>query len=201
MKKASFDKNHREFEGWMDWYGQFLDKHLHVLSQFEQYEVLEAFVLRIAVRWEVLVIQDIIASLNRDSSKYSAEIGLNLKKHLTRDESEAILIGHKYIDFKNTQQAIDFSKRHLVDKLNPFKLINSNISKKIDQFFTMRNYLAHYSSYAERKYKRMIIKEYKLTRIYEPGAFLSKVDKKTKIYRWADFITTFIRCSQSMKKI
>ena len=99
MKKASFDKNHKDFEKWIDWYGDFLDNHLYTLSQFEQYELLEAFVLRIAVRWEVLVIQDIIASLNHDSSKYSAEIGLNLKRHLTKDESEAILVGHRYIDF------------------------------------------------------------------------------------------------------
>ena len=201
MKKASFNKNHKDFEGWMDWYGQFLDKHLHTLSQFEQHELLEAFVLRVAVRWEVLVIQDIITSLNRNSSKYSAEIGLNLNRHLTRDESEAILIGHRYIDFKNAHQVIDFSKRHLVDRLNPFKLIDPNISKKIDQFFTMRNYLAHYSSYARRKYKRMITKDYKLNRVYEPGAFLSKVDKKSKLYRWVDFITTFIKCSHSMQRI
>ena len=102
MKKASFSKNHRDFENSIDWYGNFLDRQIPVMSQIDLYELLETFVLRIAARWEVLVVEDLITSLNRDSSKYSAEIGLNIGKHLTKDQSEAILIGHRYIDFHQT---------------------------------------------------------------------------------------------------
>jgi len=201
VRKTSFDKNHTYFERWVDWYGNFLDNHLYKLSQFEQHELLEAFVLKIAVKWEVLAIQDMITSLNRDSTRYSAEIGLKLRKHLTKDESEAILIGHRYIDFKSVGEVKKFAKKHLADKFNPFKLIDNDSSKKIDHFFAIRNYLAHYSSYSKRKYKAILTKDYNLRRKCEPGVFLSKVDKKTQLYRWVDFINTFLIVSRSMMKI
>lgn len=204
MKKSSFYKNHSGFEKWIDWYGNFLDRHfyhLYTFSKAEEYELLESVTLKIAARWEALVIQDVITSLNRDSSRYSSEIGLKLKKHLTKDEAEAIIIGHRFIDFKGIGDIKHFAKKHLSSKYNPFKSIDSNISKKIDQFFTMRNYLAHYSKYSKRKYKAMLSKDFKLKRLYEPGKFLSKVDKSTKSYRWADFINTFLQVSRSMQKI
>ena len=201
MKKASFRKNHKNLEKWIDWYGNFLEKYLYILSLPEQYELLEAFVLRIATRWEVLIIQDTIIGLNHDSSKYSSEIGLDLKIHLTRDESEAILIGHRYIDFKGVGDVKSFAKKYLTDKFNPFKFIDNNISKKINQFFTIRNYLAHYSSFSKRKYKAMIIKDYKLRKTYEPGMFLLKIDKITKLYRWVEFIKVFLKASTLMKKV
>ena len=69
-----------------------------------------------------------VTSLNRDSTKYSTEIGLKLRKHLTKDESEAILIGHRYIDFKSVDDVKRFAKKHLVDKFNPFKLVDNDNS-------------------------------------------------------------------------
>jgi hypothetical protein len=199
MKKASFNKNHADFEQKIHWYGKFLDKRLFNLEQREQYELLEAFVLRIAARWEVLIIQDIVTSLNHDASTYANKIGLCLRKHLTKDESEAIFIGHKFVDFKSVGDIKGFGKKYLSYKYNPFKKINSTIARNIDQFFTIRNYLAHYSSYARQKYKYMMIKNYNLKRICEPGVFLSKINKRTKKYHWVEFIETFLKCSHIMK--
>lgn len=199
MNKTNFRKNHSNFEKQIDWYGKFLDRYLYKLLQTEQCELLEAFVLKIAVKWEVLVIQDIITSLNHDSIKYSKEIGLKLRKHLTKDESEAILIGHRYIDFKSVDDVKKFAKRHLSDKFNPFKLIDNASAKKINHFFAIRNYLAHYSSYSKRKYRTVLINDYNLRRVCEPGAFLLKIDKETKLYRWVDFIKTFLSISRLMR--
>jgi len=83
---------------------------------------------------------------------------------------------------------------------NPFKFIDNSTSKKINQFFTIRNYLAHYSNYSKRKYKAMLVRDFKLKRIYEPGIFLSKVDRKTKSFRWVDFINAFLQASRLMQK-
>jgi len=85
-------------------------------AAFFEHELLESFTFKIAARWEVLVIQDIITSLNHDSSRYSDEIGLRLRKHLTRDEAEAILVGHRFIDFKSIDDIKNFAKRHLSPK-------------------------------------------------------------------------------------
>jgi len=205
LRKVSFHNNNDEFETWIVWYGDFLARILDakrvIKNKFEKLELVEAFVLRVAVHWEILVEDDIIASLNRDSSVYSSELGLRLRKHLTRDESEAILIGHRSLDFKSVGDAKKFAKRYLVDRYNPFKLIPKDIASKIDRFFVIRNYLAHYSSSSKRAYTRMIKNFYGLRKIPEPGNFLIAISKKTGNYRWSDLFITFLECSQKMRQI
>lgn len=204
MRKADFEKNHIEFESWIIWYGNFLKKLIEtkrvVRTQFEKKELIEALVLRTAVRWEVLVEDDIITSLNRDSSAYADFMGLRLKKHLTRDESEAILIGHRYLDFRSVGDIKSFTKKYLVPTYNPFEAITPQIAEKIDEFMIVRNLLAHYSGHSWRAYRGMMAKKYEYKRIPEPGAFLIKPNPKTGTYRWTDYLTNFLRCSERMRK-
>ena len=205
MRKVDFYKNHDEFETRIEWYGDFLARILAakrvIKTKFEKLELVEAFMLKVAVSWEVLVEDDIIASINRDSSAYSSELGLRLRRHLTRDESEAILIGHRFLDFRSVGEVKSFAKRYLVDEYNPFKLIPRNIVSKIDQFIIIRNYLAHYSSSSMRAYNRMIKNCYNLNKIPEPGAFLIATSKRTGNYRWSDFLVAFLECSLRMRNI
>lgn len=203
MRKIDFEKNHIEFEDWIIWYGNFLQKLIEakkvVKTKFEKLELIEALVLRCAVRWEVLVEDDIITSLNRDSSVYANNLGLHLRKHLTRDESEAIIIGPRYLDFKSVNNINSFGKKYLVPAYNPFTAITPKIAEKIDEFMTIRNLLAHYSSYAWRTYRKMMIKKsYK--RIPEPGSFLIAVSPRTGAYRWSDYLINFLECSKKMRK-
>jgi len=203
MRKADFKKNHLEFERWIIWYGDFLKKLIEakkvVTSDFEKMELVEALVLRCAVRWEVLIEDDIIASLNHDSSAYANNLGLRLRKHLTRDESEAMIIGHRYMDFKSVADVKKFAKKYLVPKYNPFEHIPSPNAEKIDEFMIFRNFLAHYSGYSKRAYRKMMVKKYSYTRVPEPGAFLIKVNPKTHAYRWSDYLVNFLRCSEKMR--
>jgi len=78
MRKANFDTSHTEFETWIMWYGDFLNRLISaqriVRTKIEKLELLEALALRCAVRWEVLVKEDIITSLNRDSSAYASAL-------------------------------------------------------------------------------------------------------------------------------
>lgn len=163
--------------------------------------MIEALVLRCAVRWERLVESDILASINRDSSGYSKKLGLSLRKHLTRDECEAIIIGHRYLDFKSVNDVKNFANKFLVKKYNPFVAITKDIEDKIDEFMLMRNLLTHYSSYTWRSYKQMMTKKYFYKKIPEPGAFLIKINRKNKnVYRWGEHIINFIDCSERMRK-
>jgi hypothetical protein len=90
MRKADFTKNHDEFEWWVLWYGDFLKRVIEakrvIRTRFEKQELVEAMVLRCAVRWEFLVIEDIITSLNRDSTAYAKALNLRLRRHPSRDE-------------------------------------------------------------------------------------------------------------------
>jgi hypothetical protein len=204
MRKLDFKKNHFEFEQWIIWYGNFLKRLIEarkvVKSKFEKMELVEALVLRCAVRWEVLVEDDIITSLNRDSSAYAESLGLRLRKHLTRDESEAMIIGHRYLDFKSVGDVKKFARRHLVSKYNPFETITPQIADKIDEFMIIRNLLAHYSGHGWRAYRRMMAQKYSYRRVPEPGAFLIKADPKTQEYRWSSYLINFLKCSERMRK-
>ena len=82
MRKIDFKIQHDEFEDWLVWYGDFIKKLIEarnvVKTKFEKLEILEALVSRCAVRWEVLIEEDIITSLNRDSSAYAKAVALAL---------------------------------------------------------------------------------------------------------------------------
>jgi len=204
MRKCSFEKNHREFEGWIRWYGQFISKLVlakHVVrTKLQKLELMEALVLRCVVRWEVLVEQDIVASLNRDTSTYSAQTGLSLRKHLTRDECEAILVGHRYVDFRNVGAVKDFGKHYLSPKYDPFSAIPSKLATRIDDFICMRNLLAHYSKLAARTYQNRLAKRFSLRRIPEPGEFLNAVNPKSGMFRRDEYLHAFVETSELMVK-
>jgi len=154
MNKANFKPNHEEFVAWMMTYAELMKRLVEakrvVRNRFEKLEIVEAFVLRCAVRWELLVVTDMLTSLNRDSSKYASTLGLRLRKHLSYDECKAVLYGPRYLDFKSVDDILSFSKKYLIAKLNPFLAIAKPCRTKIDEFLTIRNFLAHYSDYAKR---------------------------------------------------
>lgn len=201
MRKLDFHSNHNEFFTWIMWYGDFLQHVIEakrvIKTKLEKLELIEAFVLRCAARWEVLCKEDIITSLNRDSSNYANKLGLRLRKHLSRDECRAILYGHRYIDFKSVDDLKSFGKKYLSPQLNPFEAIKPSESKLINEFLTMRNLLAHYSDFAWRSYSNLMNKKYHYNRIREPGAFLIALTKN-KQYTWSVYFKAFLRASNDM---
>ncbi len=201
MRKSSFDKNHAEFESWIRTYGDLLERIIEakriVHNKDEKMEIVEAFVLRCAARWEVLVEQDTLTSLNRDSSKYAATLGLRLKKHPSLAECKAMLYGHRYFEFGNTDGIRGFAKSYLVPKFNPFGAITRQDRKRIDDFLLMRNFLAHHSDFSKRRYYDLMSKTYGYQRIPKPGAFLMATTQ-SGYRRWISFFLTFLRASESM---
>jgi len=203
MRKADFNKNHASFDDWLLWYGDFLKRIIEakrvIGSRFEKSELVEALVLRCAARWEVLVTEDIITSLNRDSSAYAEALDLRLRAHLSRDECKAMLLGQRYLDFRSVQELIGFGKKYLAPAFNPFAGIKRPQATKINEFLIMRNVLAHYSDYAWRPYYKFMKNRYRYDRVPEPGAFLIAVTYEGE-YRWSEYIRGFLRASQEMIK-
>jgi hypothetical protein len=205
MKKGNFQENHREFENWINWYFGFtfdlFEERKIFGTRFEKAEFLEAFLLRVVTRWEYLIEKDILISVNHDSSKYANYLGLVLPKHLSMDECEAIITGHRYLDFKSVGDVKSFGKKYLVPEFNPFTAITTNNSKIIDELIIMRNYLAHYSNYSRRTYYNYMRKKLKYSRVPEPGIYLlsySAYPRKT--YRWYGYLMYFINTSKQMLK-
>ena len=203
MRKADFDTSHTEFEIWITWYGNFLKRLIEaqriVRTKVEKLELVEALVLRCAVRWEVLVQEDIITSLNRDSSAYASALGLHLRKHLSRDDCKAMLVGHRYLDFRSVADIKRFGKNYLSSAHNPFRAISSQCAEKTDEFMTMRNVLAHYSDFAWRSYYRFMQSKYNYTRVPEPGEFLTRTNARSHEYRWSEYLRVFLQCSEDMR--
>jgi hypothetical protein len=202
VRKANFRSNHREFDSWIRWYGRFIQKLLSaqrvVRYKGEKLELLEALVHRVSVRWELLVEQDIIISLNHDASTYAKALGLKLRRHLTMNECEAILTGFRYLDFKGVGDVKGFGKKYLVERYNPFRAISADHTRQIDEFLVMRNLLAHYSRRAWMSYRHAIRTNHRLQRVREPGEFLAAVNPRTRRYRWDDYLRNFLDASSQM---
>jgi hypothetical protein len=202
MKKCDFKGNHAEFNSWIAWYGEFIKRIIVservIRTREEKKELIEAIVLRIACRCEVLIEEDIVASINRDSSAYARALNLRLRPHRTRDECKAMVMGHRFLDFKSVGDVRSFGKRYLASTSNPFGAIPAAVGDVIDEFLTMRNLLAHYSDYSWRSYYGFMKKKYRYARVPEPGAFLISSDRRG--YRWTKYLLAFLEASDKMLK-
>jgi hypothetical protein len=204
MKKASFEVNHDNFEVCLDIYHQLsyrIVEAKHIVGEWEdKKELIEALVLEVSGEWEVLTRDDIIVSLNRDNSVYANTLNYNLPKHLSKDVCEAIIVGHKYFDFKDVDELKSFGKKHLSRKLNPFQYISNNCGKKIDEFISIRNYIAHLSSRAERVYINKVLKPRNINKCIRPGEFLLAGSGYTHS-RFCDYLNNFEKTSTDMRTV
>jgi hypothetical protein len=204
MKKSSTDKSLDNFEWWMAEYIRFLNKvvaaKVVVKEANEKRELIEAFVLRIAAIWEVLVESLLIDCLNRDSSSLGKHLDLPLDKNLKRPVCEAIVSGLRYFDFRNVNSLKKETKNILVPRHNPFLAIPKDAERKIDESFVIRNYLAHYSSMAKRSVMRVYRDGYGMQNFREPGHFLYASRGKRGQIRLGDYVDAFLEAAAEMRK-
>jgi hypothetical protein len=139
----------------------------------------------------------LIDCLNKDTSQYSKHTGYYLPKHLSRDICNAMIFGIGYKDFKSVSHLKSFAKQVLVPGNNPFQKISKNPSKKIDDYYVIRNYLAHYSYVAERKLEEMY-KRKGMRRFREPGDFLMSFNRGENTPRSAIYILAFLEAANEM---
>jgi len=194
MKKSSFDVTLGQFYLDMAWDIDFLVKIENarqvVRTKREKRDVFEAYVFRICAYWEELVETLFIDCLNRDTSKYKETTGFRIPKDLSREICTAAVLGTGYFDWKSIDNLKRMAKDMLVPKFNPFKEIPKPRGDKVDEFFRIRNYLAHRSDKARRSLKKVYDK-YGFKTFRQPGEFLSAEDKKNKIPRMGVYINNF----------
>jgi hypothetical protein len=199
MKKSSPERSLYLFHENMNWNIDLLIKiqlaRRVIRSIQEKRSIFQAFVLSICAEWEVLVENLLIDCLNRDTSRYAEYTGFKLPKHITRETCKAVIMGTGYLDFKSVSQLKDISKKILVVQCNPFIHIPTSRGRKIDEFFTIRNYLAHYSEAARRSLLHVYRTQYNLSTFVEPGVFLLAEDKREKIPRMGVYINNFKKTS------
>lgn len=170
------------------------------LSRREKKEIFEAFVIKICAAWEVLIEELFVDCLHCDTSQYAKYTGTRVRKHLRRDECRQLIAGTRgYFDVKSVGDLKGEAKKFLVDQHNPFKQIPRDDVVKIDQFYVIRNYLAHYSMRSKQTLFRLYKKApYNLTRFREPGYFLLEYDKITNQVRFLNYINAFFDAADQM---
>lgn len=203
MRKGDFKLTFESFEGWMkisqEVLDQVADAPAAAWSRPRKLAVHEAIALRMVADWEVLVEVLMVDCLNRDSSTYAESMGLKLHRHLPWEECQAILHGLGYFSFSNMDDLIGKARRTLSSEWNPFKAIPQRSRKKIGEFITIRNYLAHYSALARRQVDRIYKRTYKMKQFREPGAFLMARPTPSRQRRYMDYFDAFDDATAKMR--
>lgn len=190
----------------MDWYYTFLQKvylkNIEELHSEEKREIFEAFVLKVHVTWEKFVIKLLIDCLNRDSSQYAEYMGFKkLKKHLSRNQCEGILLGLGYLTFRDVSEIKAKAKKILVAQYNPFAHISNDNRDKINEFYNIRNFVVHESSVARRNLLNKVYKNrYRMRKFCPIGDFLFRKERGTATPRLGNYINVFGTCAQEMAK-
>lgn len=164
-----------------------------VKSLEEKRSVFEAFVFSICANWEILVEDLLIDCLNKDTSQYRKYTGFKIPPHITRETCKAIIIETGYLDFKGINDLKAKTRNILVPQFNPFDKIPRVNREKIEEFFAMRNYIAHYSYASKRRLEKIYRNRYKLKTFRWPGEFLLAKDKIKGIPRMDFFINNFLK--------
>jgi len=125
--------------------------------------LMESMVVSFGTLWERLVENDMVLLFAQNTEKYCQEYGYQLPETITRDESEAILVGEKYLGLGYSDRIKHFAKKHLVDNLNPFKKerICASSWNSIDDLIRVRNHVAHRSSMSARSYRELLMTKYR----------------------------------------
>lgn len=204
MKKPSFEPTLDSFYDYMLWDIFLLEKierAKHTVKyRDEKRSIFEAFVLRICANWEILVEDLFIDCFSKDTSMFRSFTGFKIDRHINRETCKAIILGTQYFDFKSIDDLKKQAKQTIIPQCNPFKGIPKLNGSKIDEFFKIRNYLAHYSDAARRSLDKVYKRQYGLRRFVEPGAFLLARDKKENLSRMGVYINNFTDTANLMAK-
>lgn len=204
MRKSSFEVTLGAFYSNMEMDIKFLVKVQEakqvVKSLREKREVFEAYVFKICANWEIFSEVLLIDCLNKDTTRYREFTGFKIPINISRETCKAIILGTGYLDFKSVSDLKRQARQVLVSQYNPFKEILGPNGEKIDEFFTIRNYLAHYSDAAKRSLEKIYRDRYSLRSFREPGEFLLAKDREERLPRMGVYIDNFIDTAEIMEK-
>ena len=169
----------------------------------EKKQIHEAFVLKICATWEILAENVFVECLSQDTSKYAAYKGITLHRKVTKDTCKGLVSGLRYFDCGNMSSIQGKANKLLTDRQNPFKEISRDVITKINEFYQIRNYIAHRSDTAKQSLKRMYKQSYKM-RFRLPGNFLFDIvtfvesGERGREIRFAHYSKAFEKAADEM---
>lgn len=143
-----------------------------ISSAQEKRDLAESVLLRLCANWESFVDEHLVDCVNVDHSKLEDFLGVPIAAHPGKNLCTALIFGGGYRDFASFGQLKGFTKKLLPTSSNPFLEVTPTQSKRIDEVYTIRNYLSHYSARSKRALRYLYRVEYDVSRFQEPGQFL-----------------------------
>lgn len=140
--------------------------------------IIEGLLLRACAYWEEFLEKEVIYLVEIDQSKIIQELELPANVRLNRRVIKAILFSNTYKSFHDIERSMNFFKTYISDNSNLFIGLPKDLLKKNQMVYTLRNYLAHHSEFAEKKLRQEYNKTFGYTRFMQPGRFLTKDDGK-----------------------
>lgn len=160
-------------------------------SNYETSEIVEAFTVKTICDWEWYIEKMICECLNVDTSQLSKELDLKLPLKITIDECIGYLNGLGYFDLKSVGNLKAIGKKVLINNKNPFQKICTEAKSHIDDFYALRNYVAHKSNKSKRTLLK-VYEKYNQNDFIEVGEFLlDKTNKSNNTIRFQDFGGSF----------
>jgi hypothetical protein len=176
VRKSDLKKNHKPLDEAITRYRGFVGKVLNarrvVGSAVEKRDIAESVLLRLCANWERFLDEHLVDCVNCDHSRLSEYFAVTIPPHPSWDLCHALIIGDSYKDFKSFGQLKGFTKRILPDESNPILSVSKLNIKKIDEVYTIRNYLSHYSQASRRSLQKVYKNDYGMGKFVEPGQFL-----------------------------
>lgn len=162
-----------------------------LFSSYEASEIIEAFTIKTICDWEWYIEKMICECLKDNTNQLANQLELKLPQTISIDECVAYLNGLGYFDLKNASNLKSIARKILVKEKNLFEKISTESKSHIDDFYALRNYVAHRSN----KSKKTLIntyQKYDQKEFIEVGQFLlEKTNKEKTTIRFQDFGSSF----------
>lgn len=202
MNKADLKKNHEKLDAAINRYEDFMKRIINaervIKTIQEKRDLAESVLLRLCANWESFVEKHLVDCVNVDPSKLTDFLGVPMPKHLSKNLCTAFILGDGYRNFASFHQLKGFTRKLLPDKSNPFLAVKGVPPEKIDEVYTIRNYLSHYSAKSKRALRRMYENTYDRKKFIEPGLFL--LPKNAQKQRLWTYFDAFKDASTKMKE-
>ncbi len=127
--------------------------------------------IRLYREFENLMLNCVIAALNRDTTQLSSKTGVSFPKHLTDEVCEFLIVGDGYFDFRGRDGLIQTCKRFLRDDHHLVTIVKKAAYKPaLERLSALRNFAAHDSKLSKKRALKVI----EAKRLVASGAWLKR---------------------------
>jgi hypothetical protein len=134
----------------------------------------EAALIKLAVGFERLMLDALVAAVNNDTAQISNTTGVQFPKHLTDEVCEYIVTGGGYFDFRGRSGLISLLKRYLpTDHYLVVTVKWPRYKRALENLIALRNFAAHESAQSKRRAKDAL----GVSNLSSAGAWLKRQDR------------------------